>query len=170
MSHSTQDPVVSDTAAGAEDEDVQQQIALIRSLLVTMQHFFGGFKHLFRNVKDPRHPVCTIYPLTSVLTTGVLMFLLRLGARRQVNLMLRQNGPSAAKFQALFHIQTCPHGDSLDETFKRLEVPQVQDVVSETVETLIKGLCTGTRLHLPPGLDQGVLSAAATRSYAGPAH
>ena len=138
MSHSTQDPVVSDTAAGAEDEDVQQQIALIRSLLSTVQHFFGGFLRLFRNVKDPRHPVYIIYPLTSVLTTGVLMLLLRLGARRQVNLMLRQNGPSAAKFQALFHIQTCPHGDSLDETFKRLAVPQVQDVVSETVETLIR--------------------------------
>jgi hypothetical protein len=52
--------------------------------------------------------------------------------------MLRQNGPSSTKFQALFHVDTCPHGDTLDETYKRLDVPQVQAVVTGTVETLIR--------------------------------
>jgi hypothetical protein len=66
------------------------------------------------------------------------MFLLRLGAHRQVNLMLRQNGSSSVKFQALFDVGTCPHGDTLDETYKRLKVSQVQDTVTETVKALIR--------------------------------
>ena len=137
MSHSVQRPVLSPVTP-AEDEHALQQRALIRCLLVTVQHLFGGFERLFRSVTDPRHPVFITYPLASVLTTGTLMFLLRLGARRQVTLMLRQNGPSSAKFQALFHVDTCPHGDTLDETYKRLEVSQVQDAVTETVKTLIR--------------------------------
>jgi hypothetical protein len=124
--------------AAADDEDVRQQIALIKSLLVTVQHFFGGFRRLFRTVTDPRHPVYITYPLASVLTTGVLLFLLRLGARRQVSLLLRQNGPSAAKFQALFGVESVPHGDTLAATYQRLHVSEVQDVVSTTVETLIR--------------------------------
>ena len=136
--HSTQCTSESLAPAVAEDEHVRQQIELIRSLLVTVQHFFGGFGRLFGHVTDPRHPAYITYPLSSVLATGVLLFLLRLGARRQVNLLLRQNGPSSAKFQALFNVETCPHGDTLDETYKRLAVPQVQEVVTRTVETLIR--------------------------------
>jgi hypothetical protein len=137
MSHSLQCPSVFPATAAAEDEHVRQQIELIRSLLATVQHF-GGFNRLFRNVTDPRHPAYITYPLPSVLMTGMFMFLLRLGARRQVNLMLRQNGPSSAKFQALFDVETCTHGDTIDETCKRLAVPQVQEVVTWTVETLIR--------------------------------
>ena len=125
-------------AATVDDEHALQQSQLIGSLLVTVQHFFGGFKPLFKNVPDPRHPAFITYPLPAVLTTGVLMFLLRLGARRQVNLMLRQNGPSSAKFEALFGVQTCPHGDTLNEAYSRLDVAKVQAVVTGSVETLIR--------------------------------
>jgi hypothetical protein len=136
MSNSLPDLLTS--PADAEDEHTHQQIELIECLLVTVQHFFGGFKWLFRNVTDPRHPVYTTYPLPSVLATGLLLFLLRLGARRQVNLMLRQNGPSSAKFRALFCVETCPHGDTLDATYSRLHVAEVQAVVTDSVETLIR--------------------------------
>jgi hypothetical protein len=129
---------LSDTMAAAEDEHTQQQHTLIQCLLVTVQHFFGGFQRLFAHITDPRHPAFITYPLACVLTTGVLMFLLRLGARRQINLMLRQNGPSSAKFHALFRVALCPHGDTLDETCKRLQVLQVQDVVTGAVENLIR--------------------------------
>ena len=122
----------------ADDEDARQQIALIQSLLVTVQHFFGGFRRLFSTVTDPRHPLYITYPLPAVLTTGVLLCLLRLGARRQVTLLLRGNGSSAAKFQALFGVASVPHGDTLEATYQRVQVPEVQEVVTATVETLIR--------------------------------
>ena len=136
MSSSPQNLLV--PPAATEDELALQQGELIRSLLITVQHFFGGFKQLFGNIYDPRHPAFITYPLAAVLTTGLLMFLFRLGARRQVNLMLRQNGPSAAKFAALFCIEACPHGDTLDETYSRLNVAELQAVVTGGVETLLR--------------------------------
>ena len=123
---------------GLEDEHTQQQTNLIKSLIVTVQNFFDGFDRMFQNVRDPRHPAFITYPLPVMLTTGVLMFLLRLGARRQIGLLLRQNGPSSAKFTAVFDVETCPHGDSVDETFKRLIVEQVQESVTGTIEALIR--------------------------------
>ena len=135
--------------AATEEDDVSlQQADLIRSLVVTVQHFFGGFGRLFASVTDPRHPAHTSYPLPCVLSTGVLMFLLRMGARRQVTLMLRENCRSSVKFQAMFGVETCPHGDTIDEVYKHLTIAEVQDVVSGTVETLIrKKVLYRHRLH-----------------------
>jgi hypothetical protein len=66
------------------------------------------------------------------------MYLLHLGARRRVGQLLRQNGPSSAKFQALFGVENCPHGDTLNATYRRLDVSEVQESVTATVETLIR--------------------------------
>ena len=56
------------------------------------------------------------------------MFLCRLGARRQVGLLLR-NGPSTEKFAALFHVESFPHGDTMDNAFPQLDPDEGQEVV-----------------------------------------
>ena len=122
----------------ADDEDARQQVALLQALLVTVQHFFGGFQRLFGAVTDPRHLHYITYPLSALLATGVLLFVLRLGARRQVTLLLRENRSSRSKFQALFGVANVPHGDTLEATYQRLAVPEVQEVVTSTVERLIR--------------------------------
>lgn len=68
---------------------------------------------------------------------GVLMFLCRLGARRQVGLLLR-NGPSTEKFGALFHVDSFPHGDTLDDAFCQLDPDQGQEVVCMLAEKLVR--------------------------------
>ena len=116
----------------------EEQASLFKALVVTVQHFFGGFSRLFRGVTDPRHPAYITYPLPALMTTGVLMFLLRLGARRQVNNLLRGNGPSAAKYQFLLEVDDCPHGDTLNYLYTRSDVAEVQEVVTGMTETLIR--------------------------------
>jgi hypothetical protein len=120
------------------DAHEQAQAALFKAYIVTVQHFFGGFKRLFQGVTDPRHPAYITYPLSAVMSTGVLLFLLRLGARRQVNHLLRGNGPSAAKYGALFGVEGCPHGDTLNYLCARLDVAEVQEVVTRMTDTLIR--------------------------------
>ena len=66
-----------------------------------------------------------------------MMFLFHLKARRQIGLLLR-NGPSVIKFQALFGVESFPHGDTLEAAFSNLEVDQIQTVVSQMTETLIR--------------------------------
>ena len=61
----------------------------------TVQHFFGGFDRLFQGITEPRTLAYITYPLVALMATGVLMYLFRLKARRQVTNLLRWNGPSA---------------------------------------------------------------------------
>ena len=95
------------------------------------------FSPLLSKVTDPRNPNKITYPLASLAFAGVMMFLCRLGARRQIGLLLR-NGPSTEKFHALFGVETFPHGDTLDDAFSNLDPDQAQDVVSSMTETLIR--------------------------------
>ncbi|HKZ84658.1 MAG TPA: hypothetical protein VJ793_13470, partial [Anaerolineae bacterium] len=131
-------PLENGTAQASADADSEQRTGLLQALLVTVEHFFGGFPRLFRSVSDPRQPALITYPLPMVLATGVLMFVLRLGARRQVQHWLRGNAPSVAKFEALFDVANCPHGDTLNYAYARLAVDEVQEVVTGMVETLIR--------------------------------
>jgi len=120
------------------DADEQAQDDVLRAFLSTAQHFFGGFSTLFAGVTDPRQPALITYSLAALLFTGVLMFTCRLGARRQINHLLRGNQRSAAKFQALFQVENCPHGDTLDAAFSRLDPSEVQEVLTSLTETLIR--------------------------------
>jgi len=95
----------------ALDPDVQQQEAWCAALLQTVQQRFGGLPALFCDVTDPRQSAHSTYPVPVVLSAGLLLFLLRLGSRRQIQHWLRGNGPVAAKFQALFGGSGCPSGD-----------------------------------------------------------
>ena len=139
MAKSTALPAQTPSApAPALDQHEQEQLALMTSFMGTVRHFFGGFFQLFRPVHDPRHPSFTIYPLPAVCFAALLMFLCRLGSRRQINNLLRGNGPSGAKFQALFGVETCPHGDTANVLFSRLLPDDVQEVICWTIETLIR--------------------------------
>jgi hypothetical protein len=140
MSNSTsvKPGVAAGAAAHSLDADIQEQVAIFKAFVVTVQHFFGGFRRLFRDVSDPRHPAYITYPLPVLMSTGVLMYLLRLGARRQVGNLLRGNGPSATKYQLLFEVESCPHGDTLNYSYARSDVAEVQEVVTSMTETLIR--------------------------------
>jgi len=118
--------------------DAQEQVALLEAFLVTTYHFFGSWSALLAPIQDPRAPHLITYPLAAVLFAGTLLFLCRLGARRQVTHLLRDNGAAAALFQALFGVATCPHGDTLNVTFSRLDPAQGQAVVTNLGRTLIR--------------------------------
>ncbi|MBI3988933.1 MAG: hypothetical protein HY347_04885, partial [candidate division NC10 bacterium] len=69
---------------------------------------------------------------------GLLLFVCHLGSRRQFNARVRGTGASRAKFGTLFGVEQVPHGDTLNGAFKRLAPGQVQEVVCQMVETLIR--------------------------------
>lgn len=139
MSKSTTVPTKAPSASTqALEQHEQDQLALLNAFIVTVCRFFGSFTRLFSSIHDPRHPSFTIYPLPAVCFAVLLMFLFRLGSRRQINNLLRGNGPSEAKFQMLFNVDTCPHGDTANVLFGRLHPDEMQEVVCWMVETLIR--------------------------------
>src|SRR3989339_1751541 len=110
-----------------EEKAQEEQQELIRALIGTLHHFFGGFPPLFAHVTDPRNSLKIVYPLASLAFAGVMMFLFQLKARRQIGLLLR-NGPSIRKFQTFFGVERFPHGDTLEAAFSNLEADQIQAV------------------------------------------
>ena len=82
----------------------KEQIKLLESMSGTVKHFFGGWEKIFGEVSDPRIENLLIYPLSSLLFTGMLMYLLRLGSRRQINFDFRKNENVAEKFHSLWGV------------------------------------------------------------------
>jgi hypothetical protein len=90
-------------------------------------------------VPDPRKPARPgdiDYCPASLLFTGVLMFVCRLGARRQVRLLLHTVF-AVETFKKLFGVSGVPHGDTMNDVFIKLPVGAVQEIVTGMTETLI---------------------------------
>jgi hypothetical protein len=124
--------------AAGSDEDNGEQQAILKALLGTVAHFFGSWQAIFKGVVDGRNPDLITYPLVQLLCTGVLMFVFRLGSRRQIQYQLRENGPSQAKMETWFEVAAVPHGDTLNYGFQRLRPDEMQEVVCRMVESLIR--------------------------------
>lgn len=125
-------------AAENQDKESEEQKALLRIFNRTIHRFFGGWAVIFKGVVDLRNQDLITYSLVELLCTGVLMYVFRLGSRRQINHMLRGNSRSEAKSKAWFGTEEIPHGDTLNYAFKRVEVGEVQEVVCWMVEKLIR--------------------------------
>ena len=119
-------------------QDEQEKCALVEAFVGTAQHFFGGFAQLFRQVADPRAPHLILYPLVSLALAGVLLFAGHLKSRRQIGKLLRRNGSSADHFGALTGVAGCPHGDTLNAAFQRMNPNEFQAIVTGMTETLIR--------------------------------
>lgn len=68
---------------GAEEEEASTA-RLGEVLAKTIRHFFPEWDEWLKEIRDPRDPIRTIYPASFIVTTGILMFLTKLGARRQM--------------------------------------------------------------------------------------
>ena len=112
---------------------------VIKAFLKTFTHFFGGIDKRLGQLSDPRtpqRPEDIDYSVASLVFTGVLMFVCRLGARRQVRLLLHTVF-LVHTFKKLFDVNDVPHGDTMNNVFCNLRVDEVQEIVTAMTETLV---------------------------------
>lgn len=128
---------IQDSEGVLEHEEEEELGSLIPSVLSTIRHFFGSFFPLFNKVKDPRDPRRVKYPMKALSWACILMFLCGLGSRRQIGLLLR-NRTSVKNYLTLFGIDGFPHGDTLDDTFSKVESGEFQEIVCTMTEILIR--------------------------------
>jgi hypothetical protein len=120
------------------DAGNREQKDLLKAMLGTVVHFFGSWQAIFSGVRDGRNPDLITYPLAQLLCTGVLLFMFRLGSRRQIKYQLGENEPSEAKMETWFDVAAVPHGDTLNYGFQRLRPDEMQEVTCRLVEGLIR--------------------------------
>ncbi len=116
----------------------KEYFELLGAMSGTVKHFFGSWEKIFGEVSDPREENLLQYSLPNLLFTGMLMYFLRLGSRRQINFDLRKNENVEEKYHALWGIRQIPHGDTLNYAFQKLDVDEVQEIVCSLVEKLIR--------------------------------
>jgi hypothetical protein len=121
-----------------DDRDTEEQKQIITSFFGTIKRYFGKWEEIFSGIKDEREAGKIKYPLSALLFTGMMLFVCQLGSRRQINHKLRGNETARKKYQALFGVETIPHGDTLNYNYQHLKVEEVQEVVCRMMETLME--------------------------------
>lgn len=94
----------------------------------------GGIDSLFSPIRDPRSPEHIDYSLSSMFFVALLMYLCGLGARRSIKSSL--NTPLVAVKMEALGAPGVPHGDSINDLFKVVDVDEVQQVITNAADRL----------------------------------
>lgn len=116
----------------------------MNALYKTLKQFFPYFDLWINNISDPRVKGKTTYPLSAMFWEAVLLYLLKLGARRQITWLLKKDAIAVLSHLAILtkedlsHFSTIACDDAVDDLFRQLNVVQVQHTVQEMIRYLIK--------------------------------
>lgn len=111
-------------------------------LFKTVRHFFPSFSSWLRTIPDPRNPKMIVYPLPGLMWIGILLFLMKLQARRQINYAC--NTPEFIhnlNILAKTNIPKLPHHDTVVYLLKRLMPEQIMTLLKKMVNRLIRMKC-----------------------------
>jgi len=110
---------------------------MLRIFSVTAKHFFPSLENHFRKVSDPRQVKKTHYPLRDLFWSGILLFCCRLEARRQLQERLKSD-ETEKNLKAMLDMVGVPHGDTLDDCFRRIQLEQLEMVRTQMIHRLIR--------------------------------
>lgn len=117
--------------------DLDEQTKLLGILFYTAWHFFGDIRKMFVRITDPRLQTKITYEVGDLAFAAIFMFMCGLEARRQIAFLVR-GGRGADQYRELFRAPTCPHGDTLDDAFSRMDPAEFQAVLCWMVHCLIR--------------------------------
>lgn len=70
----------------------QDEVSIWTALLKTLRHFLPDLSTWLKTTSDPRDPRFITYPIDYVLASGLLLFLTKLGSRRQIRYQFKTPG------------------------------------------------------------------------------
>lgn len=112
------------------------------TLYKTMHHFFPSFNNWVKQTNDPRNANAIIYSLTTLTWEGILLFLLKLGSRRQINYQF--NSDEFIENLSLLggqDIERPAYDGTLAYLLKKIEPLQVSRIILKMVKRLIRMRC-----------------------------
>lgn len=115
---------------------------VLKSFAKTVRHFFPGIWNWVIEITDPRDTRKIVYSQKSLILAGLLLFVLRLGSRRQMNYRLNskilvQNLKRAFGYEA----ETMPHGDTIKNYLTELVPEHLGNIRTRMINTLIRMKC-----------------------------
>jgi hypothetical protein len=120
------------------------QIEVLDALYKTMEHFFPSFSTWVDSIDEPRDEAKIHYPLPLLLWLAILLFLTKLGARRQITHVLglcaetQLSHLSLLTKEDLSHITTIAGDDAVDDLLRQVDPGQVQHIIHRMIRRLIR--------------------------------
>jgi hypothetical protein len=113
-----------------------------RALLKTLHHFFPDFMSWLHAMPDPRDVRFIVYPIAYELAAGLMMFLTRLGSRRQMRFSF-QTPEVVASLNYLCGTDCASmlHPDTLAYLAKRMSEQGLLDLRTAMIQRLIRRKC-----------------------------
>lgn len=108
----------------------------------TIYHFFPAFSNWLKAVDDPRSKHKITYATETLLWTGILLFVLKLEARRQINFNF--NSPKFIKNLSRLskqNLKRIPDDDTLAYLLTDLEVLELYNVRAKMINRLLRNKC-----------------------------
>ena len=108
-------------------------------LKITLDHFFPKFNQWLEETVDPRSGRHSTYDMRLLLWTGLTLFILRIGSRRQFN-ELRKTESFLKNLLELADsdADAVPHMDSVNHLLKALTPDELQELVVKPLRQLIR--------------------------------
>ena len=119
-----------------------EEICVKDVLFMTMKHFFPSFSNWLKAPADPRVKEKTTYPLPFILWTVIIMFMAKLGARRQVNFLF--NKPEVvSNLNELSgtELEKMAHDTTLGNLLERINPDEIANIITRMVRRLIRMRC-----------------------------
>ncbi len=123
-------------------------LTLPEAFIKTIDHFVPAFLPALANVPDHRDPTRTIYPMEEEILIGMLTFIMKLGARR--NIKYKLNNPTFVgnlqQVGKIFYPQsrfpdTLLHGDTLDYLLSGVDPDYIHGLRKLVIRTLLRKRC-----------------------------
>lgn len=125
-----------------------EEFTLPEALCKTIDHFAPGFWAELAKVKDPRNPLLITYPLQQELLVALLMFMVKVGSRR--NIKYKLGSPAfVANIQTLakrvyprdIFPDTMFHGDTLNYALKGVNPMEIHGLRTFLIRALLRKRC-----------------------------
>ncbi len=115
-----------------KNEDYKKLLAIVAK---TLNHFYPDFFSWLKKAYDPRDQRKIKYPIKDIIISGILIFLLRLGSRRQFHYKL-DSEVCENNLKILFGMNGRPHGDTL-RCFERMKIDDIEGIKYNMIKTMI---------------------------------
>jgi len=111
-------------------------------LYKTVHHFFPEYLGWLKNMKDPRNKNMITYELPTLIWIGTLLFLLKLGSRRQINYEL-DSEEMLKNVQLLTkeEQERIPHDGTLAYLLERFDTEELCKLRTKMINSLIRNKC-----------------------------
>jgi hypothetical protein len=104
-----------------------------------VRHFFPSFQQWLSEVPDPRDQRKTVFPLSALLWEGILLFLLRLRARRRLRFDLNsEQGLRNLGLLSGCPMPRLPHDETVAEPLKRVPPRRIGQLAVAMVRRLLR--------------------------------